>query len=994
MNDAMTSLVQSREAAPDDADDRANLEKGEIDTAALQSALEEAIDGEVRFEAQARALYATDASNYREVPIGVVVPRSLDDVEKAVAICRRFGAPLTNRGAGTSLAGQTCNVAVIIDFSKYLNRIIEIDPDQRTAWVEPGCVLDDLRDAAGAHGLTFGPDPSTHDHCTMGGMVGNNSCGVHSVMAGRTADNIEALEILTYRGARMVVGAADGEALHAVVNGDGPQAEIYRRLVSLRDENAAHIRERYPDIPRRVSGYNLDELLPEKGFNVARALVGSEGTCVTVLRIKCRLVPSPHARVLLILGYEDVCAAGDSVPGILDFGPIGLEGIDNELTEYMRLKHMREDDLEMLPDGRAWLLAEFGGKSSEAAENQARALMQEMECGDGDAPFMRLVTDPEQQARLWHVREAGLPATAHVPGMGETHPGWEDAAVPPAKVGLYLREFRKLLDEFGYHCSLYGHFGDGCVHCRIDFDLKRRSGVEHYLRFIQQAAELVVRHGGSISGEHGDGQARAALLKRMFGPEIVAAFLEFKRIWDPDGKINPGKVVSAEEPVQHLREGPDYRPWTPETRMALSQDHGDIAAAAERCVGVGNCRKHASGTMCPSYMASREEAYSTRGRARLLFEMVEGDVITDGWRSDAVRDALDFCLACKACKSECPVNVDMAAYKAEFMHHHYRGRLRPRAAYSMGLIWWWARFGSRMPSLANALMRRRPFSTAAKWIGGIAQERQLPAYAMPPFRERLARRLCRSGTPPASTENGKRVLLWPDTFNAYFTPEPLMAAIDLLEEAGWAVEIPPRPLCCGRPLYAVGFLGLAARLWERTLDTLQPWIRSDIPIVGLEPTCVAAFRDELLQMRPHDRDAQRLSGQVVHLSEFLRMHDYRPPRMAGRALMHPHCHHRAVLGIGDEVALLRETGLDLEVLDDGCCGMAGDYGFQADTYATAMQIGERAFLPRIRKASGAWLVSDGFSCREQGFQATGRMPLTLPELLLRGHRMAPRRDVA
>jgi FAD/FMN-containing dehydrogenase/Fe-S oxidoreductase len=948
-----------------------------VDAEGLQAALRKAGLAEVRFDTQARALYATDASNYREVPIGVIVPRSIEDVETAFAVCRRFGAPITSRGGGTGLAGQTCNTAVVVDHSRHLNRILELDPDRRFAWVEPGCVLDDLRSAAGEHGLTFGPDPSTHNHCTLGGMVGNNSCGVHSVMAGRTADNIEALDILTYAGDRMLVGATDDDEMADIERAGGPKAEIYRRLAALRDANAGRIRERYPAIPRRVSGYNLDELLPEKGFNVARALVGSEGTCIAALRIKCRLVPVPADRVLLVLGFEDVFAAGDAVPRVLEHDPIGLEGIDEELIRYMHLKHLREDNLQELPKGGGWLLAEFGGDSRDEAESAARSLMDVLK-KDGGAPSMNLLVEASQQEKLWQVRKAGLPATAHVPGMGETHPGWEDAAVPPERVGDYLRGFRKLLAEFDYQCSLYGHFGDGCIHCRIDFDLSTHAGTQHYLRFIDRAADLVLSYGGSLSGEHGDGQARGALLDKMYGADLLRAFHEFKAIWDPDWKMNPGKVVDSEQPWQNLREGPDYNPWTAPTRMALVQDHGDFATASARCVGVGECRKHDAGTMCPSYMATGEEAYSTRGRARLLFEMTRGDIIADGWRSNAVKEALEFCLACKACKSECPVNVDMAAYKTEFMHHHYKGRLRPRAAYSMGLIRWWARLGVLAPGLANLLTGTPPLSGIAKWAGGIAPQRTIPRFANPPFATWMKHRV---GSARTSRRNG-RVLLWPDTFNGYFTTAPLKAAAEVLEQGGWDVEIPPRPLCCGRPLYAFGFLGLADRQWRRTLETLKPYIRDEVPIVGVEPTCVAAFKDELLEMRPNDRDARRLSDLTLHIGEFLNRNGYQPKPLEGRALVHPHCHHRAVLGVNDEAELLRRSGLEVEVLDAGCCGMAGDYGFQRTTYDVSVKAGERAFLPRVRgESDDVRLVADGFSCREQALQCTGRRLLTLPEVL-------------
>jgi FAD/FMN-containing dehydrogenase/Fe-S oxidoreductase len=952
----------------------ARIDAAAVDRPALEAALREAIDGEARFDAQSQALYATDASNYRETPLGVVLPRSAEDVVAAVACCRRFGAPITSRGGGTSLAGQACNTAVIFDFSKYLNRVLEIDPEARTAWVEPGCVLDDLRAAAAPHGLTFGPDPSTHNHCTLGGMVGNNSCGVHSVMAGRTSDNVEALEILTYDGERMTVGPTSPDELERIIAEGGRHGAIYAALRDLCDRCGDEIRARSPDIPRKVSGFNLAQLLPENDFHVARALVGSEGGCVIVLRIKVRLVPARPERVLLVLGYPDACAAADAVPEVLEAGPVGLEGIDETLTGFMRRKHLREEQLSLLPEGEGWLLVEFGADTQEEAEAQARALMERL--AERTEISMRLICAPETQEKLWAVREAGLPATAHVPGMLEAHPGWEDSSVPPDRVGDYLRDFKALLKEFGYHASVYGHFGDGCLHCRIDFDFSTRSHVADYLRFIDRAADLVVSYGGSLSGEHGDGQARGVLLDKMFGADLVRAFQDFKAIWDPDGGLNPGKMPAPDPPDAHLREGPEFAPVTLPSRLALREDGGDFIHAANRCVGVGACRKRTSGVMCPSYRATMEETHSTRGRARLLFEMVDGKVVGDRWRSKAVHDALDLCLACKACKSECPVRVDMATYKAEFMHHHYAGRLRPRSAYSMGLIRAWSRLASKLPRLANALSHAPLSAPALKWGAGIAPERELPLFAQQDFRSWFAAR-----TPRKPQDGARRVLLWADTFNTYFTPEPLKATTELLEAAGWQVEIAPRPVCCARPLYGFGMLDRAEKTLRQTLDVLRPWLQEGVPVVGLEPTCVVALQDELMEMLPNDRDARRLASSTQHLAAFLEQNGYEPPRIGGKMVLHFHCHHRAVLDTGPEIRLLRAADVDLEVLDDGCCGMAGDYGFRRESYAISQTLGEMDWLPAVRGAGEARVITDGFSCREQARQGTGRMPETLPEVL-------------
>ena len=964
---------------------------GSADLSALRRALEQALEGEVRFDDQAKGLYSTDASHYRHIPLGVVLPRSAGDVEKAVALCRRFGVPLTGRGGGTSLAGQCCNETIVLDFSKYMNRVLEIDAEAGFAWVEPGCVLDDLRDAAEAHGLTFGPDPSTHNHCTLGGMIGNNSCGVHALMAGRTADNVLELEVLTYDGLRLTVGETDEAALSSRAAEEGRRGGIYRAMAEIRERYGEEIRRRFPPIPRRVSGYCLEQLLPENGCNLARALVGTEGTCVTVLRAKLRLIDSPPHRSLVVLGYPGIAEAADAVPAVLEHEPLGLEGLDERLVLYMRSKGMRPHPKALLPEGDGWLLVELGGESAEEAAEKARALV-----AAADTPWARHVEDEDEAEHLWEVRKSGLGATAHVPMMHETHPGWEDAAVPPHRLGDYLRDFRGLLDRYGYDCAIYGHFGDGCVHCRIDFDLRQQEGIRHYLAFVREAADLVVSYGGSLSGEHGDGQSRGQLLERMYGADLVEAFRRFKAAWDPEGAMNPGKVVDARGPTQDLRLGPDFRPWVPETRFAYPEDGGNFIWAANRCVGVGDCRKHGKAIMCPSYRATYDEAYSTRGRARMLFEMMRGgrdpggaaaEPVRDRWKSRAVKESLDFCLACKACKSECPVNVDMATYKAEFMHHHYRGRLRPREELSMALIWWWARAGATAPRLVNALLKAPGLSPLAKWAAGFAPQREIPPLAREPFRRWFARSppppRGRDRTPPPVER--RRVLLWPDTFNAYFTPEPLRSAAAVLAEAGYEVEIPERPLCCGRPLYAPGMLDLARRLWRRNLEVLQPAIRADVPIVVVEPACASAFRDELPNLFPKDEDARRLSRQTRLFGEFLAREGYRPPRLQGRARVHGHCHHRSLLGMEDDLGLLRAGGLEVEALDQTCCGMAGDFGFRRKTYEVAMRTGELAFLPSLRETpDDALFVASGDSCREQARQAGLRPPLTLPEVLQRG----------
>lgn len=949
-------------------------------TRALVDELREAIAGDVRFDTGSRAAWSTDASNYRHVPIGVVLPRTADDVVRTVALCRKYGAPITSRGAGTSLAGQACNVAVIIDCSRYFNRVLEIDPVRRIARVEPGCVLDDLRAQASRYGLTFGPDPATHNRNTLGGMIGNNSCGTHSVMSQfygpgpLTRHQVIDLEVLTYDGERFTVGPTSDAQLVAIIAAGGRRGAIYQGLRDLREQCAAEIRRRFVDIPRRVSGYNLDALLAENGFNVAHALVGTEGTCVVVLSATVTLIPDKPARTLLVLGYPDAFQAADHVPVIMAHQPVGLEGMDGVLVDLMRKRQWHPDQVAMLPPGDGWLLVEFGSDTKADADAQANRLMRTL-APHVDAPSMFLCDHDDDARKFWEIREAALGVSAHPPETKPAYEGWEDAAVAPERLGAYLRDLRALLHEFDYHSAMYGHFGQGCVHFRIDFDFESVAGIEAFGRFLERAADLVVSHGGSISGEHGDGQARAVFLAKQYGEDLVRAFERFKWLWDPDNRMNPGKVVHPRRPDQDLRIHPGYADTQLETHFAYRADGGSFARAAARCVGVGACRRGAGGTMCPSYMVTHEEVDSTRGRARLLFEMIEGDVLTDGWRNEHVKDALDLCLACKGCKSDCPVNVDMATYKAEFLSHYYEGRLRPRAAYAMGWIFWWARAVAPVAPLVNFFTGTRPFSSVVKVIGGIAQERSIPRFASPTFRSWF-RRHKRSG-------NGKRrVILWPDTFSNYLHPNVAIAAVEVLEHAGFAVDIPRRPLCCGRPLYDWGMLDTAKNLWRQTLDTLRPDIRSGVPIIGLEPSCVAAFRDELCGLFPDDDDARRLAQQTWMLSEFLAKEGYQPAPLHRRAVVHGHCHHKAVIGMQAEERMLQALGLDYQLLDSGCCGMAGSFGFEPHRYDVSVKVGERVLLPAVRAADrDTLIIANGFSCHEQIAQLTGRAPVHLAEVL-------------
>lgn len=958
------------------------------DAARLARELRAAIEGDVLFDAGSRALYATDSSNYRQVPIGVVRPKSAADVVATLEIARRHGAPILGRGAGTSLAGQCCNVAVILDFSRHMNRILEVSAEGSYARVEPGVVLDNLRDAAEKHGLTFGPDPATHSRCTLGGMIGNNSCGVHSIMAGKTDANVEELEIVTYDGARMRVGATSEEELDAIVREGGRRGEIYAKLRSIRDRYAPLIRERFPKIPRAVSGYNLPYLLPENGFHVARALVGTESTCVVVLEAKTKLVHSPPVRNLVVLGFPDVYAAADRVTEVLEFGCIGLEGFDDRLVSDVRARGIDPESMAMLPAGAGWLLVEFGGETMGEANAQAERMIESLCRGRGEPPSVLLLDDPRRAARIWKVRESALGATAVVEGRGHAYEGWEDAAVPPARLGDYLRDLRKLLDRYGYIGDFYGHFGDGCVHTRNDFDLESREGIAKFRAYMHDAAELVARYGGSFSGEHGDGQSRAELLPIMFGEELMQAFREFKDVWDPEWKMNPGKVVEPYRLDENLRLGESYRERRPATHFAFPRDGGSFDHAISRCVGVGLCRRESGGTMCPSWQVTREEKHSTRGRARLLFEMLDASVLKDGWKSDEVKEALDLCLACKGCRSDCPTQVDMATYKAEFLSHHYEGRLRPLAAYTMGWIHIWARVGSLVPRLANFLMAWPISATIMKKLAGIAAKREMPKFAETTFREavRNAKRRRPSALRPAS----RRVIFWADTFNNHFTPHVAHAAVEVLERAGFEVVLPPSGLCCGRPLYDWGFLGMAKRQLEEIVAALRDEIRAGTPIVGVEPSCIAVFRDELPNMLPGD-DATALSRQVFTLAEFLERENVELPRHDASVLFHGHCHQKAVMKTDAEMKVFSRMGAHVVAPDSGCCGMAGAFGFEAKNYDVSVAVGERVLLPAVRAASNETLVvMDGFSCREQVGQLAGRRPLHFAEFLRRAFAGASR----
>ncbi len=977
----------------------------------------------VRFDLGSRALYAADASNYRQIPIGVVFPRDAADVEAALAACRATGAAVLPRGAGTSLAGQCVNVAVVFDYSRHMNALHSIDVPSKVARVQPGIVLDRLRDAAEVHHLTYAPDPATHSRCTLGGIIGNNSCGVHGLLGGKAVDNTESLDIVLYDGTRLTVGATTEDQLTALIRGGGRVGQLYAGLAQIRDRYASLIREKFPRIPRRVSGYNLDELLPENNFHVARALVGSEGTCANIVSATLNLTASPPFRVLVVLGFRDPFFAADAVPLALEHKPIGLEGFDFLLVDFMRRKGLALKQLDQLPDGVGFLLVEMGAWSAEEAQAKAQAVARASQSWPS-SPVAHICT-PEEAASVWHVRESALGAMVFVPGEPERWEGWEDAAVPPAQLGSYLRAITKLMAEYGYRSPLYGHYGQGCVHTRINFDFRTAEGVRRFREFIERAAEVVLSFGGSLSGEHGDGQSRAALLPKMFGPELIGAFREFKTLWDPDNRMNPGKLsdaVRVYDPVENLRfnppaagvsvspeslaGAPSYLPEavghpgpshlvTWDAHFAFTKDNGSLERATERCVGVGACRNTQGGVMCPSYRATGEEQHSTRGRAHLLWEMLAGALRDEGFKSDAVHEALDLCLSCKACKTECPVQVDMAAYKSEFLAQRYKGRLHPLHHYIFGFADQLARYGSLLPGLTNAILTGPVTSPLVKRIAGVAHQRQLPRLAKGSFQS--ARSLRRDPSRPSTDRNREsaalqvsapQVLLWPDTWNNYYHPQTLSAAETVLTAAGFRVETPRGHICCGRPLYDFGLLGPARTYLERVLARMAPQIDAGLPFIFLEPSCASVFKDELLELFPNDPRAQRLSRQVWLLADFLAANagDFMSQRLDGaQIVVHGHCHHKAVFGgSASEIALLRKTGATVTAIQAGCCGMAGSFGFEAGKFDVSKTIANQELLPAVEAAGpAAIVVADGFSCREQIEQLGHRQALHFAEVLAR-----------
>jgi FAD/FMN-containing dehydrogenase/Fe-S oxidoreductase len=935
--------------------------------AELAGALRRAGVREVDTLTRRRAEYSSDASNYRVVPAVVAFPGHADEIVAALSVCREHGVPIVPRGGGTSIAGNALSTGVVLDLSRHLNRVISVDPQSRTAVAEPGAVLDDITAAAAPHGLRFGPDPSTHSRASIGGAIGNNACGSRALRYGRTADNVVALDVVTGSGVRFTARRYGRDGMP----GSGPEAGLLSAVSALIGEQLGMVRTEFGRFPRQVSGYSLEHLLPENGTDLARFLTGTEGTLALTLQATVSLVAEPAATALAVLGYADMAEAAAAVPAVLPYAPVALEGLDSRLVEVVRVRRGAAAVPE-LPRGGGWLFIETAGATLGEAEDAAAKLAAGVDCLDS------AVVSGARAAALWRIREDGAGLGGRTPAGAPAWPGWEDSAVPPDRLPAYLRELQALLAGHGLDGLMYGHFGDGCIHVRIDFPLRDRPRVLR--EFTEDAARLAAAHGGSASGEHGDGRARGQLLRYMYSPAALDVFAAVKRAFDPGGVLNPGVIVSPAALDADLRV-PAAAPMRRRLGLAYAHDGGDFATAVHRCMGVGKCRADttaAGGVMCPSYLATRDEKDSTRGRARVLQELANGSLVT-GWQAPEISEALDLCLSCKGCSADCPAGVDMAAYKAEALYQRYRRRPRPAAHYSLGWLPRWARLASRFPGIANAVLAPPPAAAIAQRLGGIDPRRPLPEFAPESFRRWFAGR--RPGAP-----GGRPVLLWADTFTNAFSPGVGQAAVRVLEAAGYSVRITKRPVCCGLTWISTGQLDGARRQLRRTLRELGPVLDAGIPVVGLEPSCTAVLRGDSTELLPADPRAAKLRGGVRTLAELLRETDgWSPPDLSGvSGVAQPHCHHRAVLGWETDAALLAQAGAQVKAVG-GCCGLAGNFGVERGHYDVSVAVAETALLPAVRSARAAdpdaTVLADGFSCRTQLDQLAGTPGRHLAEVL-------------
>ncbi|WP_201931804.1 FAD-binding and (Fe-S)-binding domain-containing protein [Nocardioides donggukensis] len=900
-----------------------------------------------------RALYSSDSSLYRIVPQAVARPRSTDELLAAVQVAREAGVPVTMRGAGTSIAGNAVGPGLVLDTSRHLNRVLAVDPEARTATVQPGIVHAGLQRRVAPHGLRFGPDPSTHTRCTIGGMIGNNACGSRALGYGRTADNVAGL--------RVVLG--DGTVLDAG-SGEGP-------LTRLVDDHLEHVRTSFGRFGRQVSGYSLEHLLPENGRRLDRFLVGSEGTLAVVLEATVELVPEPGATALAVLGYPSMADAADDVPGLLAGDPlVACEGLDARIVDVVRAAGKSVPDL---PRGAGWLFVEVSADT--AAEAEARAGRVVALAGATEA---RVVTGAAEQAALWRIREDGAGLAARSLGR-PAYSGWEDAAVPPEHLGEWLRDFDALLREHRLDGVPYGHFGDGCVHVRIDFEFD--DGGQRFRTFLTEAADRVAAYGGSLSGEHGDGRARSELLPRMYDADSLRLFAAAKAICDPDGLLNPGVLVDPDPLDGALRPARPVAGVRPLLR--LTHDGGSLGRAAHRCTGVGKCladNTGPGGVMCPSYTATRDEKDSTRGRARVLQEALDGDLV-DGLRDPAVHEALDLCLSCKGCARDCPTGVDMATYKSEVLHQTYGGRWgalkRPRSHLALGRLPLWARLSAPVAPALNAALRLGPVLRLARAGAGIDQRRGVPR-----FSSRTLRRTVRAPSAPVRDLDRPDVWLWADTFTDHFAVESGQAAIRLLEAAGLRVGVIPETACCGLTWITTGQLTQARRIVARTVATLHPYVVDGTPVIGLEPSCLATMRSDAVELVDDPRAAEVAAGLRTLAEVLTGLDGWTPPDLSGvEVVAQPHCHHASVLGWEADAALLRRAGAQVTRVG-GCCGLAGNFGVEKGHYEVSVAVAEHDLLPAVRAAgTDAVVLADGLSCRTQLEDLEGVPAIHLAQLL-------------
>lgn len=928
------------------------------------AALGAVFGGEVDTSARRRAEYSSDASNYRVVPLVVAFPRDVDDVVAALAVAREHELPVTMRGGGTSVAGNAMGPGLVLDTSRYMNRVLSIDPDARTARVQPGVILAQLQADAGRHGLRFGPDPSTLNRATLGGMIGNNACGPHAVACGKTSDNVVSLDVVDGTGRRFLAAR---------------DLSVVPGLAEWADANLALIRTEFGRFSRQVSGYSLEHLLPENGRDLAKFLVGSEGTLATILEAEVRLVAAPKSVVMGVFGYDDMPSAADAVVPIMRHKPEAVEGLDARLVA--RVAGARgAKPIPELPDGAGWLFIETGGATPEEAAATMAAIVR-----DSGASSHRIVSDVREARRLWAIRADGAGLSGRTVDNSEAWPGWEDAAVPPENLGAYLREFDALMASHGIDGQPFGHFGDGCIHVRLTIPLKKDGAA---LRsFVESAADLVVRHGGSLSGEHGDGRARSEMLSRMYSPEAIRAFGEVKALFDPQNLLNPGIVVDPRPVDADLR-----RPHAPAvTRLkgfAFHEDHGDLSEAAHRCTGVGKCRGEAihygSGFMCPSYEATKDEKDVTRGRARVLQDAINGSLI-GGLRAPELMESLDLCLSCKACSADCPSGVDMAAYKAEVLYRRYRRRPRPAMHYTLGWLPRWLKVAGVAPRLVNAVLRPRWIEKIVVRAAGLDTRRHMPRFAAPFHRSAVAR--SHRATGPAAAP--QRVLLWTDSFNDGLTPEVPEAMVAVLEDAGFEVVVAAGTACCGVTWISTGQLEGARRRLSDLLKVLGPFAVNGVPIIGVEPSCAATLRSDLVELLPDDQRAKAVASGVYTLAEVLTgrtsvkpREGWTPPSLAGvSAVVQPHCHHYSVIGYEADRELLKAAGASVTEAA-GCCGMAGMWGTTSDHYETSVAVAGNSLLPKLAAAThGSVFVADGVSCRTQADDLAGVTGMHLAQLL-------------